>query len=204
MKCNEIRELFGDYWDLPEGDWNRQRVDEHVKRCRECAVEFEMWRESAELIQSSAAFAFEEPLPAPESGMSRKVMDRIYAEEAWRMPVASRIYSIPYRLRLRFTAIIACCLALFVCGFLYNLVTPDAAVSSQPTAGVITVGALGGEEDNEFAIEGLGEVEIASIGEPVVLAIPTVDSYPDFMLVLSFLGFVCALLTLNWFARLQR
>lgn len=204
MKCNEIRELFGDYWDMPENDWNRLRVDEHIKRCGECAAQFKLWQESAELIQSSAAFAYVDPLPAVEGGMSRKVMDRIYANEAWRAPIASRMYSIPQRLRIRFTAIIACCLALFVCGFLYQIVTPGEASSSQPTSGVVTVGSLGGEEDNDFAIEGFGEVEIASIGDPVVLAIPSVDSYPDMMLVLSFLGFICALLTLNWFSRLQR
>jgi hypothetical protein len=202
MKCNEIRELFGDYWDLPEGDWNRVRIDEHVKRCPECAGEFEMWRESAELIQSTAAFALE-PHIVPQGNMSMKVMDRIYADESWRMPVASKIYSIPNHLRVRFTAIIACCMALFVCGFLYNLVTPGNAGADMTTAGVITVGALGAEEGSEFAIEGLGGVEVASIGEPVVLAMPTVDSYPDFMLVLSFLGFIFALLTLNWFARIR-
>ncbi|WP_274364525.1 anti-sigma factor family protein [Paenibacillus thermotolerans] len=204
MKCNEIREMFGDYWDLPENDWNRIRVDEHIKRCGECAAEFKVWQESVELIQSSAVFVPDESLPNTEGVMSRKVMDRIYADETWRIPVASRIYSIPQRLRVRFTAIIACCLALFVCGFLYQIVTPGDALSSRPTSGVISVGSLGGDEDNEFAIEGFGEVEIASIGDPVVLAIPSVDSYPDLMLVLSFLGFVCALLTLNWFSRLQR
>ncbi|WP_199614941.1 anti-sigma factor family protein [Paenibacillus alkalitolerans] len=202
MKCNEIRELFGDYWDLPESDWNRVRVDEHVKRCPECADEFEMWRESAELIQSTAAFAMG-PHIVSQGNMSVKVMDRIYADESWRMPVASKMYSIPNHLRVRFTAIIACCMALFVCGFLYNLAAPGSAGSDMTTAGVITVGALGGEEGSEFAIEGLGGIEVASIGEPVVLAMPAVDSYPDFMLVLSFLGFIFALLTMNWFARIR-
>lgn len=202
MKCSEIRDLFGDYWDLPEGDWNRLRVDEHVKRCSECAEEFEMWRESAELIQQTAAFAME-PLAVPQGTMSRKVMERIYSDESWRVPVASRMYFIPDRLRLRFTAIIACCMALFVCGFLYNLITPDNARTDEITAGVITVGALGEEEGSEFAIQGLGGVEVASIGEPIVLSMPTVDTYPDYMLALSFLGFIFALLTLNWFARLR-
>jgi hypothetical protein len=202
MKCSEIRELFGDYWDLHEDDWKRVRVDEHVKRCTECAEEFKLWHESAELIQSSVFLAIDVPA-APQGAMSRKVMDRIYTDEAWRVPVSSRMYTIPPRLRVRFTALIACFLALFVCGFLYNLIVPEHTPSDRTTAGVIAVSALGGDEDSGYALDGLGGIEVASIGDPVILSMPTVDSYPDYMLVLSLLGFVCSLLTLNWFARLR-
>lgn len=201
MRCDDVRELFGDYWDVPEGDWTRVRVDEHVKRCSLCAEEFELWKESAELIQSTALLP--ERLLPEKGALSSSVMDRIYETERWRLPVANRLYSIPERLRRRLTGLIAVCLALFTTGFTLNLLLPSTTADNAPaSAGLMNVGALGGA-DAGFMLVGIEGVPVASIGDPIILNLPQVESYPDFMLVLSLLGMICTLLIMNWFARLR-
>jgi len=200
MKCEEIREMMPDYWDLPEGDWNRVRIDEHVKRCAGCAEEFQIWKESAELIQTAGLGQLEE-LPS-QRNVSASVMERIYSDESWRLPVAERLYSIPHRLRVRLLALVAGCLALFGSAFFFNLVMPDAPSPTAPSAGVIDVSALG-ESETEFSLASIEGVPVASVGDPVVLSLPVVDSYPDYLFVLSMLGLICALLTLNWLARIR-
>lgn len=201
MKCEEIRELLPDYWDMPEGDWNRVRVEEHVKRCRSCAEEFELWRESGDLIHTAA---LEEVPLLPERGtVSASVMDRIYADESWRLPVADRLHRIPQALRVRLLSIVAGCLALFGCAMLLRLITPESSGSMRPSSGLMSVHALGAGEMTEFALEGIEGVPVASIGDPVVLGLSVAQSYPDYLFVLSLLGLICALLTMNWIARIR-
>lgn len=201
MKCDEVRELLLDYWDLEEGDWNRVRVDEHVKRCPACKEEFELWSESARLIQTSVAEDFP---PVSERGpVSTLVMDRIYADEGWSKPIAERLYSIPHKLRIRLLTMIAGCLAVFGSAFVYQLIVPDDSASGFPSSGVISVNALGSSDTAEFSFAGIEGVPVASIGDPIVLGLPVVDSYPDYLFALSLLGMICALLTLNWLSRLR-
>jgi hypothetical protein len=44
---------------------------------------------------------------------------------------------------------------------------------------------------------------VASIGDPIVLALPLVDSYPNYLLVISMFGLIGTLLLLNWFMRIR-
>jgi hypothetical protein len=201
MKCDEVRDLLADYWELPEGDWNRRRVDEHAKGCRGCSEELEIWRESALLIQS---IDFNDEPALPERGtVSASVMDRIYTDESWRLPVTEKLYAIPHRLRIRLLSLIAGCLAMFGCGFLYYVTSPGMTASYVPSSGMMTVSALGGGDTMEFSIAGVEGVPVASIGDPIVLGLSVVESYPNYLFVLSLLGMICALLTMNWLARIR-
>lgn len=56
MKCEDIQQLFGIYFDLPDDDLRRKCVDEHIQRCRVCSEEFEIWLESTNLIRSMQVF----------------------------------------------------------------------------------------------------------------------------------------------------
>lgn len=104
MKCSEIQELFGVYWDLPNDDLRRTAVDEHIATCAECAEEFQIWEESTILIRTAA---IDSELPDYEPMVSGKVMSRIYEDESWRIPVSERMYTISYKLRRNLTAVIA-------------------------------------------------------------------------------------------------
>src|SRR5690242_13288279 len=118
MECREIQDLIGIYWDLPKDDIRRGSVDEHMKRCASCAEEFEIWQESTDLIQFSGS---QLEMPGFYSKVSKGVMDRIYSDESWRIPVPDRIYTISYKSRRNISAIIAFCLALFLISFLYSI-----------------------------------------------------------------------------------
>jgi hypothetical protein len=205
MKCDDIQELFGIYFDIPDDDIRRKCVDEHILRCRVCAEEFEIWLESTNLIRSMHEIP---PMQRKSTPITDKVMNRIYEDESWRIPVTDRIYQIPYKLRRNLTAIIALCLAVFVVSFLFNLVYPShsnlSAEEVSPSgfnqvasaAGVISVGGL------ESTTNGISQTAVASttalIVEPIKLSyIHT----PNYWLALSLLGLISALLTMNWLSR---
>jgi hypothetical protein len=206
MKCDDIQELFGIYFDLPDNDLRRKCVDEHILRCRECAEEFDIWLESTNLIRSVHEIPQIPPKSAP---IANKVMSRIYQDESWRIPVTERIYEIPYKLRRNLTAMIALCLAIFMFSFLFNLVYTDRnknVLTDAPApfgfnevasaSGVSTVSSGGN------GISTLSKNAVAStsaiIVEPIKLSsIRT----PDYWLALSLLGLISALLTMNWFSR---
>jgi hypothetical protein len=205
MKCDDIQELFGIYFDLPDDDIRRKCVDEHILRCRVCAEEFEIWLESTNLIRSMHEIP---PMQRKSTPITDKVMNRIYEDESWRIPVTDRIYQIPYKLRRNLTAIIALCLAVFVVSFLFNLVYPSHSILSAEevspsgfnqvasAAGVISAGGL------ESTTNGISQTAVASttalIVEPIKLSyIHT----PNYWLALSLLGLISALLTMNWLSR---
>lgn len=199
MKCREVQDILPDYWDLPVDDWNRMRVDEHVKHCLSCKEDLAWWRESATMIQS---LRLEEDIPLPEPGkVSSSVMDRIYQDEGWRRPVSEKVYEIPRKARVRLMALIACCLAMFGSALIYQIMFPESEEYAVPTAGLMSGNALGAGEIPGFSIAGLDGITVASIGDPVVLGLTGVDSYPDYMFVLSMFGLICSLLLMNWFAR---
>jgi hypothetical protein len=205
MKCDDIQELFGIYFDIPDDDIRRKCVDEHILRCRVCAEEFEIWLESTNLIRSMHEIP---QMHRKSTPITDKVMHRIYEDESWRIPVTDRIYQIPYKLRRNLTAIIALCLAVFVVSFLFNLVYPShSSLSTQEAspsgfnqvasaAGIRAAGGL------ESATNGISQTAMASttalIVEPIKLSyIHT----PNYWLALSLLGLISALLTMNWLSR---
>lgn len=201
MKCNEVQDFLSEYWSLPEDDWNRIRIDEHVKHCKSCREELNIWRESLDAIQS---LRLDEEVRLPEPGkVSSSVMERIYADEGWRVPVAEKMYHIPRPLRLRFMMLVAACLALFGTAFLYNLINPVSQPNAFPAAGVMSGNELGTGEITGFSIAGLQGVTVASIGDPIVLGMTVIDTYPNYLFVLSMFGFICALLLLNWISRIR-
>lgn len=197
MKCESIQELFGDYWDLPADDHMRAQVDDHIRECAECAEQFNFWKESTELIQSMSKF--EEPVAYER--ISNNVMDRIYSDESWRIPVHHRSYSFSLRLRRSATAIIAVCMALFICSFLYSVVydTPDRNVQVlSNVSGLLPAASAvddGGLVDPEFYID----VPTASISDPFVLKMT--PTYPHYWVAVSLFGLIFALLIMNWLSR---
>lgn len=206
MKCDDIQELFGVYWDLPEHDLKRQRVDEHIKHCDSCQAEFEIWLESTELIKSAASADEYSDQSTP---ISRSVMNRIYEDEGWRVPVADRLYAISFKLRRNITAAIAFCLALFIFSFIYS-------ITHQPTAGEVAAntnssvfGRIGDpvviassktESMNVHTMPS-AVASLKGFNEPFMYQVGPIHTYQDYMLFLSLLGLTSTLLVLNWLSR---
>jgi hypothetical protein len=204
MKCSEVQEIFCLYWDLPKDDLRRLRVDEHTKRCASCAEEFDIWKESTNLIQAAALSSIDRTSPAQ---ISSGVMERIYSSESWRIPVADRTYNISFRLRRQLTAIIAFCLALFMFSVLSSIFLINGLnepKSNVELGGLLPVAnALGEEELGSSDFTSIEGVAVASLSDPLVLKVGMIQTTPDYLFALSFLGLIGALLIMNWLSRIK-
>jgi hypothetical protein len=205
MKCDDIQELFGIYFDLPDNDLRRKTVDEHILRCRVCAEEFEIWLESTNLIRSMHEIP---QMPRKSTPITDKVMNRIYEDESWRIPVTGRIYQIPYKLRRNLTAIIALCLAVFVVSFLFNLIYPSHIVLSVEEAspsGFNTIASAAGINSVSEVVPAKNAFSQTAVASTSALIVEPIKlSYihtPNYWLALSLLGLISALLTMNWLSR---
>lgn len=205
MKCDDIQELFGIYFDLPDDDLRRKRVDDHILRCRVCAEEFEIWLESTNLIRSMHEIP---QMPRKSTPIAANVMNRIYEDESWRIPVTDRIYQIPYKLRRNLTAIIALCLAVFVVSFLFNLVYPSHIVLTAEEvspSGFNKVASAEGVISNSGVVAETNAFSKTAVASTSALIVEPIKlSYihtPNYWLALSLLGLISALLTMNWLSR---
>lgn len=201
MRCKDVQELLGQYWDLPDHDLRKMAVDEHIGRCACCAEEFKLWEESAELIWDAG---IETEVPATRSSISASVMERIYADESWRLPVAKRAYSLTRSMKLRISAVIGFCLALFLASFINSIVSDQEEVQAYAfRPGVVPVmSAQSGDSAVQLALFSQ-EIPTASITAPFVLDMGPVDAYPDYLIVVSIIGIVFSLLTMNWLSRVR-
>lgn len=206
MNCNEVQELFGSYWDLPTDDPRRIFMDEHIRHCPSCREEFEIWKESMDMIHNLGDTDADTDVPSIGS-ISSEVMERIYAEEKWRIPIAARVYHLSFRMRMRYTAIIAFCLTLFSISFLYSVFYSrfqDSGSRISDLAGIYPAANAVGDGNVMTANSNIFEgIPVASIGSPNVLKIPQVPPYPDYWIALSLLGLVCVMLVMNWFSRIK-
>ncbi len=105
-----VRRLLG----FAGARFNKAGGDEHIKHCKACEEEFEIWQESTQLIRSTAN---DEPVVSLEKSVSSSVMKRIYEDESWRIPAHDRLHPFSYKFRRNLTAVISFCIALFVFTF---------------------------------------------------------------------------------------
>jgi predicted anti-sigma-YlaC factor YlaD len=203
MKCEEIQELLGTYFDLPEDDVRRAAVDQHILECEACREEFRMWEESADLIR----LAQEEPGPYlyMSPPVADQVMSRIYQSEGWRTPVSNRIYSIPYKLRRNMTAIIAFCLALFMISFVHTLMNGEKVAESEASNnyGINQAAKATINPANSLNVHSMSRTTLASAGPAIIdpVKIGPIRTVPDYLLSLSILGLISTLLIMNWLSR---
>ncbi|SEN25933.1 anti-sigma factor [Paenibacillus sp. OV219] len=197
MKCLEAGQLFGVYWDLPEDDIERKSVDEHLLTCAACREEFQIWEESEQLIR---VFSEDSDEIGAIDHVNFGVMDRIYNEQSWYMPVPNRSYQFTRSFRRNVTLIIACFMAMFVCGLFYLLTGTNDASSAQVAklTGLLET-ANAATDSTVISADFYADVPVASISDPIVLNI--VPTVPQYYVALSLLGIIVTLLILNWFSR---
>jgi hypothetical protein len=202
MNCQDMNERLAEYWDLPEDSELRAEIDRHVAGCASCREEFELWQSSAELIQS-VRWSEEPPAQASEHPIAGQVMQRIYASENWRLPLAFRHYTFSWRVRRNIMACIAMCLTIFIVSFMYSLVTGGAEeAGGSGFAGILeTAHAKGGSDSSHPAM--FDNIPVASISAPSILKVGPIETYPDYLLITSIVGFICMLLLMNWLSRLR-
>lgn len=201
MKCKDMQQLLGKYWDLPENDLRRIAVSEHIRKCPLCANEYKVWEESAQLITDVSLDISELPT---DTSISSAVMNRIYAEESWRRPVTERLYTLTKRARVRLSACIAIFLAIFVASLVYAaLEQPEEQNVYAFRPGVVPVMSVEEQRGMYDSVILQHEVPTASVTAPFMLDVGSMDSSPNYVVVLSILGIVVTLLIMNWLSRLR-
>ncbi|MDQ1909400.1 zf-HC2 domain-containing protein [Paenibacillus sp. GD4] len=205
MKCEDIQELFAEYWDLNERDLKRQAVDEHIKHCAQCAEEFEMWRESEDLIKSvTETMGTERQAPV----ISESVMKRIYQDESWRVPVGDKLYHFSYKMRRNVTAVVAFCLTLFIFTFVFSAAggfSSDTVASQQSSVfgrlgEPVVIAGSSGDSMNVHSMP-TAVASLKGFNEPFMYKVGPIQTVKDYMMFLSLLGLTCTLLIMNWLSR---
>lgn len=197
MKCQDIQEWLGAYWDLPEDDERRRVVDEHIGQCESCREEFEIWMESMELIRDTAHSVDVRVEYAP---VSNQVMNRIYADESWRIPVPNKLYSFSYKMRRNVAAIVALCMTLFVFGFVFS-VMGNGGSDRTPQYGLKPVASVSADVQTASVKSKSLPVATASLKDPYMVKMGPIRSVPDYMVVVSLLGLTGTILIMNWLFR---
>jgi len=197
MKCQDVQEWLGAYWDLPEDDDRRQAVDEHIGQCQACREEFEIWAESTELIRDTVGIADKRSEYVP---VSTQVMSRIYADESWRIPVPNRLYAFSYKMRRNLAAIVALCMTLFVFGFVLSIMGVGGH-DQGPKYGLKPVASITAADGQVTGKSKSLPVMTASLKEPYMVTMGPIRSVPDYMVVVSLLGITGTILIMNWLSR---
>ena len=203
MNCKEVQDFLAEYWELSAQDEKRHRMERHLMQCSACAEEFRMWKVSRELIQSSQFTNHDRQ--AGRSPIASGVMERIYAEETWRVPLASRAYRLTGKIRRNAMMAIALFLGIFIVSFFYSVVIDRSANEAlHEFDGIFPIANAAGEHNATKVKSGLFEgIPVASISAPNVLRMGPIQTYPDYLLAVSLLGLIFTLLLLNWLSRIR-
>jgi hypothetical protein len=200
MNCNEFTGLLAEYWDLPDNDIRKVSANRHLSTCPTCREEFEIWKTSTDWIQFSR-----ETEQAGDSykPISTDVMSRIYKDESWRLPITFRSYTFSYKVRRNIMATFAFFMAIFIVTFI-NSLTGGSELSTDfnEMTGIIDT-AHADElniDANPTVFDGM---PVASISAPTILSMGPIQTYTDYLLALSIIGFVITLLIMNWLSRLR-
>lgn len=117
MNCKECQELLDSYHDLPEYSIEKQEIKEHLQECSVCYEQWNMWEKSSHFLKE-----MNDEDPILEREVSKRVMDRIYEQESWRIPVPNRVYHFSYAVKRNLMAVISFFVVLFMFSFIYSLI----------------------------------------------------------------------------------
>ncbi|CAH8771442.1 zf-HC2 domain-containing protein [Paenibacillus dendritiformis] len=197
MKCAEALEWMPVYSELPEDDPQRLAIEKHLSECESCAEQYSVWAASEEWMEDDSDIDVRE---ASDSGFSpARVMNMIYEEQDWLVPVHQRSQTWSLRSRNTLAGIVAFCMGIFLCALIVLLVRREQS-NIEDISGVIPTVVAGGDHTG-WGNMTIG-VPVASISDPVILQV--VPTIPHYWIALSLFGVTFALLLLNWLTRVRR
>ncbi|MEX1030589.1 MAG: zf-HC2 domain-containing protein [Paenibacillaceae bacterium] len=200
MKCYEFTEILAEYWDLPDNDIRKVSANRHLSTCLACSDEYEIWKTSTDLIQFSRETDQPVDLYKP---IATNVMSRIYNDESWRLPVTLRSYTFSYKVRRNIMATFALFMAVFLVTFISSLTGgSDLSTDFNDMTGIIDT-AHADELNIDADPTMFDGMPVASISAPTILRMGPIQTYTDYLLALSILGFVFTLLIMNWLSRIR-
>ncbi|GIP37454.1 hypothetical protein J31TS4_07340 [Paenibacillus sp. J31TS4] len=215
MECTQIQEWIAEYFDLPEEEQRRQAVDRHIEHCDSCREEWTIWQESLLFLESEGQMIPEEAVPLPDRlqeqpapSVASRVMGQIYEQESWRIPVAERIYSLPYKLRRNMLIMVAFCLALFLFSFVYAIGGPGSknellAQDGDKFGLHPTASASGPTSYEPMVAKQMAGSSFAATSLIEPLKLGPIQTNPNYWIVVSLLGLIGTLLIMNWLSRIR-
>jgi Predicted transmembrane transcriptional regulator (anti-sigma factor) len=197
MKCDDVQDKFDIFGVLSEEDTEREAMEAHLLDCEHCAEQYRLWEESEEMIRKLSEE--DEVVSVQMEHVNRNVMDRIYAEQSWLLPVSQKSYHFSPAFRRNLAIILSACLAVFVCSLIFFIKGNENGTSEQKMAQLTGLMDTANASGSDFVISAEFEVPVASVSDPFVLQV--VPSFPQYWVALSLLGVVMSLLILNWLSR---
>ncbi len=208
MKCEQILEWIGSYCDYSETDIRKHSVDKHILLCPECMSDFQAWKESNTLIRDSFELEndltieldSEMELPKMKQNFSSQVMERIYATDTWRRPVAQRGMNLSFKAFRQLAIASSFFLALFIVSFTYSIMFPPITEAPvEQLVGLSPVAASSGDNIVDLS----NTVAMASITLPMKLTPTPEQGELNYLLVLSLVGILSVIMLMNWFSRIR-
>ncbi|SFF05400.1 hypothetical protein SAMN05216378_4896 [Paenibacillus catalpae] len=197
MKCDDVQDKFDIFGNLSEEDVEREAMEAHLLDCEHCAEQYRLWEESEEMIRQLSEE--DEVVSAQMEHVNRNVMDRIYAEQSWLLPVSQKSYHFSPSFRRNLAIVLSACLTVFVCSLIFFINGNENGTSEEKMAQLTGLMDTANASGSEFVISAEFEVPVASVSDPFVLQV--VPSFPQYWVALSLLGVVMSLLILNWLSR---
>ncbi|CAM3126420.1 hypothetical protein PALU110988_03300 [Paenibacillus lupini] len=197
MKCDDVQDKFDLFGDFSEEDVEREAMEAHLLDCEHCAEQYRLWEESEEMIRILSEE--DEVVSAQMEHVNRSVMDRIYAEQSWLLPVSQKSYHFSPAFRRNLAIVLAACLTIFTCTLIFFINGNENGTSEEKMAQLTGLMDTANASGSEFVISAEFEVPVASVSDPFVLQV--VPTFPQYWIALSLLGVVMSLLILNWLSR---
>ncbi|WP_268623337.1 anti-sigma factor family protein [Paenibacillus alvei] len=198
MKCAEALEWISDYVDMPIDDPQREAIDRHLEGCEACAEQFAVWSASMDWMEDEVELGLD--AEQASSSAASRVMDRIYEEQDWLMPVHRRSHALSLRSRQVIAGIIAFCMAMFLCALVFLLIRNEQS-NIHAVSGILPTALAGSDHSGLDAFD--IELPVASnVSEPTILRV--VPTIPHYWIALSLFGVTFALLLLNWLTRVRQ
>ncbi|WP_028544269.1 zf-HC2 domain-containing protein [Paenibacillus taiwanensis] len=197
MKCAEALDWISEYTDMPADDPRRLAIDNHLQECEGCAEQYRIWAASEEWNEDLMDWEAEDEVFERITFEPALVMERIYSEDQWLMPVHRRGHRMSPRTRNVLAGIISFCLAVFLCSLIVLVIRLEPS-KAEPVTGLIPAVIAGSTDATTNAI--IVDIPADSAIEPLLL-VPTV---PHYWIALSLFGVTFALLLLNWLTRVKQ
>lgn len=197
MKCDDVQDKFGVYWSLSEDDAEREALEAHLLDCEHCSEQFRLWEESEEMLRYISEE--DETVFGSIEHVNRNVMERIYAEQSWLIPVAHKSYNFSKSFRRNLAIAVAGCMAMFACALIFFIIGNEQGTSPEQMAQLTGLMDTANASGSGLVISAEFEVPVASVSDPFVLKV--VPTFPQYWVALSLLGIIITLLILNWLSR---
>jgi len=199
IKCDDILKYLDQYWLMDDNNATKIEIEAHLCDCEHCANLFDVG-----FFSTPNNYPWDEAtMTADGVRITNNVMDRIYQENDWAMPIHKKKYKFTWGFKRNVAILVSTSLLLFFIA-IFGFLSQDGQVSSNKVeanqTGVIDVGVA---KSSTLSTDILSDhVAVASLSDPIIMK--AVPSYTQYYIALAILAIIGTLLILNWFSRTKQ